>query len=317
LCSYADNHIGTRGKPGVPDSIYNDWMDVFYANVSAYGMIKPYMLSPGNHEAPCDYTEYNARAAAMPFRQSKSTDVQYYSYTVGPVHVVALSGEAGRLGKLDALEIQWLEADLAEAAAARERGEIGWIITHVHYPNVPTGYCSSMMSYCCADGRTGLRTELEGSERYAEATSSCVDTFMTDVNKYVEDMFVKYHVDVHLTAHQHVYERTTPVYRYQAFGNGSEAFPAGNDGSKFVNPKYPININNGCPGNVELQDVWMPRPKWSVGGRYNGDGSGGSTPSSYTEFGFVKMAFEGTERATFDYVDSKTGKVLDSFVVER
>jgi len=23
--SYADNHIATRGKPGVPDSIYNDW----------------------------------------------------------------------------------------------------------------------------------------------------------------------------------------------------------------------------------------------------------------------------------------------------
>ena len=67
------------------------------------------------------------------------------------------------------------------------------------------------------------------------------------VNKYVEDLFVKYHVDVHLTAHQHVYERTTPVYRYQAYGNGSDPFPAGNDGSKFVKPKYPINIVSRMP----------------------------------------------------------------------
>lgn len=38
-----------------------------------------------------------------------------------------------------------------------------------------------MMGYCCADGHTGLRGELEGTERYAEATGSCVDTFMTEV----------------------------------------------------------------------------------------------------------------------------------------
>ena len=75
------------------------------------------------------------------------------------------------------------------------------------------------------------------------------------------------------------------VYRYEAFGNGSEPFPAGNDGSLFVNPKYPININNGCPGNVELQDVWMPKPAWSVGGRFNADGSGGTQPNQYQDFG--------------------------------
>jgi len=30
----------------------------------------------------------------------------------------------------------------------------------------------------------------------------------------------------------------------------------------------------------------------------------------------VKMAFEGTERVTVEYIDSKNGKVLDSFVLE-
>ena len=113
------------------------------------------MTSPGNHEYPCDYIEYEARSAMMPFAGSGSTDMQYYSYTVGPVHVIALSGEESRLKQLNTTEMDWLRADLAKAAAARARGEIGWIITHVHYPNVPTGYCSSIMPYCCAAGNVG------------------------------------------------------------------------------------------------------------------------------------------------------------------
>lgn len=32
--SYADNKIASRTKPGVAPSIYNDWMDVYYANIS-------------------------------------------------------------------------------------------------------------------------------------------------------------------------------------------------------------------------------------------------------------------------------------------
>ena len=153
------------------------------------------------------------------------------------------------------------------------------------------------MAYCCADGNVGRRVELEGAESWAplqgeaapqaadDAGDSCVDKFMTPVNRVVEDWFVDAGVDVHVTAHQHVYERTTPVYRYQAFGNRSEPFPAGNPGDLFIDPGYPINVNNGCPGNVELQDVWMPRPSWSVGGRFNADGSGDS-PASF----FVQLA---------------------------
>ena len=66
------------------------------ANVSAYAKRKPYMMSPGNHEAPCAYGEYEARAAMMPHGGSNSSDMQYYSYTVGQTHVVALSGEQVR-----------------------------------------------------------------------------------------------------------------------------------------------------------------------------------------------------------------------------
>ena len=280
-------------------------------------------------------------------------------YTVGQTHVVALSGEQGRLASMDTPEMAWLEADLAAAAAARARGELTFIVSHVHYPNVPAGYCSSMMGYCCANGKVGLRQELEGAETFAalNATTSsaasssshsqrpssssgsrhadadaayasappadplCVAQHMTAVNLAVEDMMVKYGVDVHITAHQHVYERTTPVYRYTAYGNGSEPFPAANDGSLFVSPRYPINVNNGCPGNVELQDVWMPRPPWSTGLRTNADGSGGTAPNNYADFGVLRMTMEtgrpdgALSSLTMQYVDSRNGTVIDEFTI--
>ena len=144
---------------------------------------------------------------------------------------------------------------------------------------------------------------------------------MTAVNLAVEDMMVQYGVDVHITAHQHVYERTTPVYRYTAYGNGSEPFPAGNDGSLFVSPRYPINVNNGCPGNVELQDVWMPRPPWSTGLRTNADGSGGTAPNNYADFGYLRMTMEtgrpdgALSSLTMQYVDSRNGTVIDEFTI--
>jgi hypothetical protein len=76
-----------------------------------------------------------------------------------------------------------------------------------------------MMGYCCADGKVGMRTELEAHERFsqlppttnmnsdggssssssgggggggtASAVDSCVEHFMTANNKWTEDMFVQ------------------------------------------------------------------------------------------------------------------------------
>jgi len=170
----------------------------------------------------------------------------------------------------------------------------------------------------------GLRSSMEGQEHFEamEENQTCVDDFMTPLNKVVEDMFVKYGVDMHMTAHQHVYERTTPIYRYQAFGNNSETFPTGNDGSVFVNPKYPINMNNGCPGDMELVDVWMPRPDWSVGLRTNGTGSP-SFNTNYSDFGVVKLTmttgvdngYGGMASLNLQYIDGQNGTTLDEMTL--
>ena len=82
-------------------------------------------------------------------------------------------------------------------------------------------------------------------------------------------------------------------------------------------------MNNGCPGDMELQDVWMPRPDWSVGLRTNGDGSGGSINNSYTDFGVVKLTMTtgvdnghgGMASLNLQYIDGKNGSTVDEMTL--
>jgi hypothetical protein len=67
------------------------------------------------------------------------TNVDERCYTVGGLHVVSLSGEKGRLGGNETAEMAWLMADLEAASEAKGRGEISWIITHVHTQKSPVG----------------------------------------------------------------------------------------------------------------------------------------------------------------------------------
>ena len=63
----------------------------------------------------------------------------------------------------------------------------------------------------------------------------------------------------------------------------------------------------------------MPRPSWSVGLRTNADGSGGTTPNAYRDFGFVKMVAKtghgNMSSLTFQYVSSVNGSVIDEFTI--
>jgi len=60
----------------------------------------------------------------------------------------------------------------------------------------------------------------------------------------------------------------------------------------------------------------MPRPAWSVGGRFNADGSGGTSPTGYKDFGVLRMAIAGNQSMTVEYV-ANNGTVLDEFTILR
>ena len=107
------------------------------------------------------------------------------------------------------------------AAAARERGEISWILTMIHYPTMAAnvhaggGYCTADHSFGCV-----------------------VNCTQDNVSKHMEDLLTRYGVDVHFTAHSHQYERTTPVYRFQNYSAGET--------TSFTDPNHRTFLRRCC-----------------------------------------------------------------------
>jgi len=171
---------------------------------------KPYMVSPGNHEAEChspncvanrnhmenlrNFSAYNARWH-MPSSESGGVLSMWYSFDYGPIHFISLNtetdfpdapeGEYGGGGSIvggkaghfagDGEYLRWLEADLSEAN--KNRANRPWIVAMGH------------------------RTWIFGQ-------SESADPMVEDAHK---PLFDKYGVDLYLAGHQHSYSRHIPV----------------------------------------------------------------------------------------------------------
>lgn len=164
-------------------------------------LIPPFPLSLAlcsNHEVTCtevtpflcppqqqNMTAYRHRVR-MPWRESGGVENLWYSYTYGLVHFVHINTEtdfpgapmgpgtfwnAGPFGD----QLTWLQADLAAAAAAKERGDIAWIVAAGHRP-------------------------WKSSHKTCAACQAAFDA-----------LFYKYSVDLYLSGHVHDYERSWPV----------------------------------------------------------------------------------------------------------
>merc|ERR1712232_423126 len=202
-----------------------------------------YMLMVGNHEAPCDYKEFHRRAVRPAMSRG-----EYYSFTSGHARFIMLSGERGQLsGKKDDPELLWLQQELASALEMKKNGSINWLFTFLHYPRQPFGYCTYNLPFCSAA---------------ADATM-----------EWFEDLFVKHEVDIHFTAHQHVYERTYPVYK-NVHISPNRSVPSPHSGmfpngvhDIFEDPLYPIYLVNGAAGDdVVFPQNWLEPSPWSVVG---------------------------------------------------
>ena len=116
----------------------------------------PYMVVPGNHEAPHDFAHFRG-LFRMPRRAA--SDNLFYSLDVGPVHVVVYNTEAFFWpGSFDAAYMRsmhaWLDRDLAVANQARDRTP--WVIVLGHRPL----YCAAPLvstGRCDYETRAGQR----------------------------------------------------------------------------------------------------------------------------------------------------------------
>jgi len=250
--------------------------DEFLDKIQPLTSALPYMGCLGNHEMKWNGTHWNERfqiynvlgknsgsgnnnwwfsweymsGNSLVHMTSISTEV-YYQY-IDPIYA-PLNYTLQRYQ-----QYHWLLQDLEDA---KKRGA-DWLIVYGHRPM----YCSQLDDFpaCSTDAQT-LREGWNGT------------------HPGLEEVLVKYGVDLYLSGHQHCYERTFPVY------NGE---PDYQDPHMYINPKYPVYIISGAAGNQENQDytddVFYGR--WSV------------TRSSTYGFGHVTV-YNSTHLYWDEYLD--------------
>ncbi len=159
--------------PDAADTWANDIMR-FYSTWA------PLLPTPGNHEyLPGDSINNYTGRFALPDQQPGQSGPgrsrgDYYSFTYGPVHVVALPERYIDM-KAGSRFQQWLEADLRQAAADPA---IKWRVAFDHRPFYSTG-------------------QRHGADH----------TYV----KWVRPVLERYHFDLVFSGHEHTYERSLPM----------------------------------------------------------------------------------------------------------
>lgn len=233
----------------------------------------PYMTCPGNHENAYNFTHYKARFT-MP--RDVNMENMFYSFDIGPVHVISLSTEFYfflQFGFMQALrQYYWLEEELKEANKKENRAKHPWIITIGHRPM----YCSNNDHDDCTKHHSLVRDGIPILNKFG-----------------LEKMFYEHGVDLAIWAHEHSYERLWPVFEDKVY-NGSVKEP-------YRNPKAPVHIITGSAGCQEDHDPFIPDPRpWSA---FRSD-----------DYGYTRMKImNGTHLYMEQVSDDKNGAVIDSF----
>jgi hypothetical protein len=200
------------------NGVRGDW---FMRDIEGFAAFVPFMVVAGNHEYFFNFTHYKNL-----FDMPQNTDNFYYSYNVGPVHVVVFSTEALCSSPycpiLQQRQLEWLQADLQ---AANQRRHIQpWVIVFSHKP-----------LYCSVDWNHQVLYD---------------DCVLDAIERRVlyEDMFAYYKVDIHFAGHTHNYERHAPVYQETVAPSEVET------PHLYVNPSAPIHIVSGAAGSCRPED---------------------------------------------------------------
>lgn len=186
----------------------------------------PLMVCAGNHDSRDSYYNYLLRFQ-MPGHKF------YYTFTVGYVRFLAIHTEAF-------FDEQWMLSDMIKYIndvlnrSDHDRLKYPWLIVFGHRPM----YCSSVF------------TSLNCGEN------------SKIIKNYLEDLFLKYKVDLYFNGHLHNYQRTSPVYKGKSMS--SERF-------EYKNPTATIYVSSGAAGahHKNSSPNFKNPPDWFVAGSSN------------------------------------------------
>lgn len=112
----------------------SNW-DAFQRMVQPVSAVRPWSVNIGNHET---YDTANGivaistryRFSGMPYPKGSKDDIWYFSYEVGPAHVISMSSfYTGGFGPSSPLTT-WLNSDLASI----NRAKTPWVLVVIHAP---------------------------------------------------------------------------------------------------------------------------------------------------------------------------------------
>jgi len=218
-------HVGDIAYAGTGsdreiEPIWDDYMN----QIQPLASILPYQATVGNHEHYYNWTAYRHRFQ-MPW-SDRANNKFWFSFDYANVHVTVMSMDSNPYD-INSEQYAWLEQDLSAAYEQAQKSSIpSWIILAGHRPFL----CSSEDEY----------------------DQHCPGAPLLST---IEPLILKYHVDLVLTGHMHVYERTYPTI------NGTTSPPYTNN---YTNINEPIYIVQGTSGAF-IGGTWVqPQPKWSA-----------------------------------------------------
>lgn len=250
--------------------------DEFMRQIEPIAAYVPYMTCPGNHEPMYNFSNYKYRFSMPDGRDinkaSQDKDM-FYSFNLGPVHFISINSEAYyflNYGLHPVIrQYNWLIQDLKEADLPENRSKRPWIVIYGHRPM----YCSDADRDDCTKTTARTRIGLPLLHLFG-----------------LEELLLKYNVDLAIWAHEHDFERFWPVYDWKVF-NGSFSQP-------YVNPRAPVHIVTGSAGCQEKHDSWLPLPE--------------VTAFRSMDYGFTKLTAHNQTHLELQQVSvDKGGEIID------
>ncbi|XP_022651360.1 acid phosphatase type 7-like [Varroa destructor] len=252
--------------------------DQFMRQIETIAAYVPYQVTPGNHEYHYNFSNYDARFS-MYNKQERRINNHFYSFNIGPVHIVSISTEFYYLLQFGYRQIKsqydWLVRDLTEANKQENRIQTPWIFLLGHRPM----YCTNAGNSECADLNNIVRAGMPFSRAFA-----------------LEPLLKKFGVDVMWAGHQHSYERIWPIFNGTVLNRTKEAYNE---------PQGPVHIITGSPGCEEGLSPYGPDPLSM---------SAFHTDHDYT---FSRVHIVDKSHIDIEQVSVPTGAVVDKISIKK
>ena len=260
--------------------------DRFMNDIQSLAANIPYMTAVGNHEYLYNFSHYKNRFTMPDYKKYEN---MYYSWDIGKAHIISLSTEFYYFFNenryyLVEKQYQWLENDLFNANLPENRKKHPWIITMGHRPF----YCSNRNI-----GSRPIQCTLKNN-------TARLGLLVNNTRMFgLEELLIRYNVDIELWGHQHSYERLYPIDNYKVFKKN--VFKKKNITIYYRSSK-PVQIISGSPGcNEDLIPFLDFKFKWSA--------------FRSETYGYGHMSIYNSTNIEIKQIDGKNNNIIDNVII--